>query len=201
MTQINVDRQIGFFAPARWGKTNGIANFVSSIPAPIIIYDTNHEWENQPNLKFIVNKKGNAIIFKPDYQREGDIEYLNQFIKIIREKRSNIWIYIEDIEKFYNDETRGKSGFYGEIKELSERGGHQRIGLIYSAKQFKYIPKSLISNTNLFYIGSFVEGRDISIANGMLKPEFDSSDLHKPQFVKLDRWSGEKSIVTFNKIF
>lgn len=200
MTTINTDRIIGFFAPSRYGKTNAIASLIKSIPLPVVIYDTNKEWSTIPQLIDIVKSTKSKRVFVPDAGSERDVEYLNEIISILRSKLTNFFLYVDDIEVFFNDQTSYKH-FFGEIKDLSERGGHQRIGFIYSAKEFKYIPRPLISNANLMYVGQFIEDADLKMANRILKPHYRSENLKKPTFIKIDRWTGEKAEVVFDKVF
>jgi PII-like signaling protein len=200
MTTINQDRIIGLFAPARYGKTTGIANLVQRIPIQVIVYDTNHEWENSPQLRGLVMSRQNILIAQPKPGRERDPAFLNEFIRNVRAEMTNCFIYIEDIEVFYTG-AASRNEFHGEIKDVAERGGHQRIGLIYSAKQLKYIPPALISNTNLFYFGQFMDADDVNEANGLLRPEFDTRQLTRPWFVEVDRWTSSKRKVMFEKVF
>ncbi len=200
MTELNTDRIIGFVSPARYGKTNSIARMIQSIDLPIAIYDTNYEWTTQPQLRKIVNEKGNIIVLSPRKDKNTDMQYLNTFLNKILSTSTNLFIYVEDLEVFFND-THNYTKFYGTIKQIAERSGHSRVGFIYSAKQLKYIPLSIINNTNLFYFGQLIEQKDISTANGIVKPEYDVRKIHKPIFIKVDRWDMSKKLVKFEKVF
>ncbi len=200
MTKFNTDRIVGVYAPSRYGKTNVLANLISTIPIPIIIFDTNLEWTKRPELIKKISGRGVLVASPQTKQQMSSIAFLNKFIKEVRNNASNIIIYIEDLEVFFNEKSNPKD-FFGEIKDLAERGGHSNISLWYSSKQLKYIPRTVISNTNLFYFGSFMEREDINLANNLCSPEYDVRKINKPNFIRVDRWDMSKKIVCFDKVF
>ena len=65
-------------------------------------------------------------------------------------------LVIDDLDLFY-DGNSSLSVKSKEIKNLFSNGRHQRVGCIWISKALKYIPKKVISNTDVFYIGNFIE--------------------------------------------
>ncbi len=197
ITKLNNERVIGIFAPSGYGKTYLLMEILKNIKTPIIYYDTDGEIDKiKANLE---QHNINALIFSPpNDERSTDLNYLNEWILGLRAKYSNIFVVIDDLDLFFDAKT-SISQSSKQLLNIASTSRHQRIGIIYCAKQLKYIPLKLISNTNLFYIGNFIEQGDLARVNPLIKP-FDARNLKKyssanpSEFVKLDRWAGIKEL-------
>ena len=182
--ELNQSLRIGILASSGYGKTYLTQSLIKQLAnqhkeIKYIYYNTDFE-----SLDMIKSLK-NVIIFKPDKEFNDDLSYLNKFILEIRSKYSNIMLIIDDLDLFY-DGNSSLSVKSKEIKNLFSNGRHQRVGCIWISKALKYIPKKVISNTDVFYIGNFVEKDDIDRLRGFVNVELIRK-LTKPVFLRYDR--------------
>lgn len=182
--ELNQSLRIGILASSGYGKTYLTQSLIKQLATQhkeikYIYYNTDFE-----SLDMIKPLK-NVIIFKPDKEFNDDLSYLNKFILEIRSKYSNIMLIIDDLDLFY-DGNSSLSVKSKEIKNLFSNGRHQRVGCIWISKALKYIPKKVISNTDVFYIGNFVEKDDIDRLRGFVDVELIRK-LTKPVFLRYDR--------------
>lgn len=204
MVTVNQDRVIGIFAQARYGKSSMLADVLAKIPMRVFLYDTNFEYgEPNPEKPHIqrIRSLPNVLIFEPDRRRAKSLEYLKLVFKDLRAKTTNIFVWVEDLEKFFFNKS-SRDFDTDELNEMvSSGGGHQRIPFGYLCKQLKYIPLPVISNTNLFYFGQFTEKDDLDRIGGIVSAE-RIKGLKKmplpPEFLRYDRWTGEQKIVRAN---
>lgn len=189
LPQLNTDRIIGVYAKARYGKTNLIANILKRITQDwyVIMYDINYE---QPKFRGLSFNK-HLIFHTPEERNANKLEQLNKFIKDMRTKSSNFFIYIEDLDSFFDDATSlSKDAF--ELKDLVGRGGHQRVGFIYAAKQPRVIPLKVISATNLMYLGKFQQQDDVQALRNYATAQ-QLSTLENRYFIEYDDWTNQKT--------
>ena len=182
--ELNQSLRIGILASSGYGKTYLTQSLIKQLATQhkeikYIYYNTDFE-----SLDMIKSLK-NVVIFKPDKEFNDDLSYLNKFILEIRSKYSNIMLIIDDLDLFY-DGNSSLSVKSKEIKNLFSNGRHQRVGCIWISKALKYIPKKVISNTDVFYIGNFVEKDDIDRLRGFVDVELIRK-LTKPVFLRYDR--------------
>jgi hypothetical protein len=104
----------------------------------------------------------------------------------LRANHSNFFLVIEDIDKLI--ETSHKTKETLEIFKLASDSRHQRIGIIYATKEPTNIPVKLRSNTNLFFIGQFIEPSHLKTLSGIVDKKVLKS-LVKPEFLMLDRYT------------
>lgn len=185
MTNINTDRKIGLFAPSGYGKSYLADRIVRSIRIPVMIYDTDYEATTKAYFRH-----PNVQIFRPEDTRSEDLDYLNEYLKTVTAMYTNRFIYVEDLDVFFDGNNQlGKEARL--LKNIASKGRHHRIGFIYSAKQLAFIPSKLIGNTNLFYVGKFVAKQDVErLRNIVSMEEMDSLGEH--EFWEIDRISGTK---------
>ena len=203
MVKINQDRIIGVFAPSGYGKSVLVASLIDKIAEKgrVIWYDTDLE-----QYKYSFNN--NVKFFKPDIQRKDELRYLNEFIAGLRAETTDIYLVVDDLDKFFDANT-SLSKASVELKNLSSASRHQRIAFIYCSKQPRYIPAKLISNTNLFYIGQFSEYGDLQ----KFKPMLNKRDIlyegkntdsfavikvlkkDRHEFIEYDRWTNTIKVI------
>jgi len=181
---LNQALRIGILARSGYGKTRLVRQLIpmasKQMPNVLFIY-YNTDFENLPELKGLKNVK----IFTPDKEKNDDLKYLNDFILNIRSKYSNVMLIIDDIDLFF-DGNSSLSLKSKELKQLFSNGRHQRIGCIWISKQLAFIPKKIISNTDLFYLGNFVEQQDLERLKGFVDTK-QIVKLTDPIFMRYDR--------------
>jgi hypothetical protein len=153
---------------------------------PVFVYDTNFERlsaypQNIKNLSFIKAKHTSM---------QETPEFLNATITYLRAHYTNFFFVIEDVDKLITTSNRTKETL--EIFKLASDSRHQRIGIIYATKEPTNIPVKLRSNTNLFFIGQFIEPAHIKILSGMVD-KTQLKTLQKPEFLMLDRYTNSIS--------
>jgi hypothetical protein len=183
-TILDTNRIIGLYAPQNYGKTYAMAKLAREISehVPVFVYDTNFERlsaypQDLPNLRFIKAKK---------ISKQETPEFLNTAILTLRANYSNFFLFIEDLDKLIRTNT--KSADTMEIFKLASDSRHQRIGICYATKEPTNIPVKLRSNTNLFFIGQFIEPAHLKVINGYVDKKLIRG-LVKPEFIKLDRYN------------
>lgn len=182
--QLNTNRIIGLYAPQNYGKTYLMASLIRLISqhVDVYVYDTNFERlsaypQDLPRVYFI---KAKNIV------NQESPEFLNTAITFLRANHSNFFLVIEDIDKLI--ETSHKTKETLEIFKLASDSRHQRIGIIYATKEPTNIPVKLRSNTNLFFIGQFIEPSHLKTLSSMVDKKVLKS-LVKPEFLMLDRYT------------
>ncbi len=191
--QINTNRKIGIYASSGYGKSYLASKISSIIKIPFYVYDTDREASQG-----IYFKSDNVKIYIPPIAQSENIETLNEWLK---EKLtlSNIFIYIEDLDLFYDENSQlGRNA--SEIKYLASKGRHQRIGFMYSAKQLSHIPTKLRANTNLFFFGYFNNDTEIDklkkiIGTRAYKEIYSKINPQEHEFLMYDTLSKEMSII------
>lgn len=185
MTKITTDRKIGLFAPSGYGKTHLAKALIKKIAdsgITVYIYDTDYEYSQDKAFIDHVN----VIIHSPILKDLHSLRHLNNYLKVIRTNSKNAFVYIVDLDLFY-DKATSNSFDNSELKLIASAGRHQRLGLIYEAKQTAFIPTKLISNTNLFYIGQFSTPTDMKkLSNIVSTEEFAQLDRAKHEFWEVD---------------
>lgn len=182
--ELNQALRIGVLASSGYGKTYLTQNLIKQLAnqnktIKYIYFNTDFE-----SLEMIKGLK-NVIIFQPDKELNDDLQYLNQWILEMRSKYTNCMLVIDDLDLFY-DGNSSLSVKSKEIKNLFSNGRHQRVGCIWISKALKYIPKKVISNTDVFYIGNFVEKDDVDRLRGFVNVDIVKK-LTKPVFMRYDR--------------
>lgn len=170
-------------ADSGWGKSTLSRYITDKLSASWLVYiiDTDYEFENE--------SRKNVIILSPDFDYAGDIKYLSSIIDRLREK-SNFVLVITDLDKYFEDASVLVHGSKG-LKDLYGTGRHQRVLPIIEAKQPRYIPSKVFSNSNLFYIGSFNEVEDTRrLKNYASVNELQALNPH--EFIEVDRWARTK---------
>lgn len=87
----------------------------------------------------------NGITYAYYPENQDELEELLKSIESI----DNICIAIDEIDFFYNNTLDNTT----EIYKLINYGRHREIDLIIMARRFQNIPKALVSQTDIFYIG------------------------------------------------
>ena len=190
--QLNTNRIIGFYAPQNYGKTYLMSKLIEQISThiPVFVFDTNFERltaypQNSKNIMFI---KAKNIV------NQEKPEFLNTAITYLRAHNTNFFLVIEDIDKLI--ETSNKTKETLEIFKLASDSRHQRIGIMYATKEPTNIPVKLRSNTNLFFIGQFIEPAHIKTLSGMVDKK-QLKSLKKPEFLMLDRYTNDIKKVAY----
>lgn len=193
MTQLNTNRKIGLFAPSCYGKSYLGAKLIKSLADSgqiVYIYDTDYEFVNSDLFNH-----ANVRVHTTTQKLIQDLRHLNNYLSVLRRNNTNAFIYIVDLDVFY-DKASSNSFDNSEIKILSSMGRHQRLGMIYEAKQTAFIPTKLISNTNLFYIGKFSTSQDMKKLNNVLaEAEFAQLNRQEHEFYEIDLLNNIKRIV------
>lgn len=180
--KLNTNRVVGLYAPQNSGKTHLASWLVSLVPTniPVYVYDTNFERltaypQNTRNIKFIRS---------PNPSDQENPAFLDMAILHLRSKSSNFFIVIEDIDKIV---SATKSIETSELFKLASDSRHQRIGIIYATKEPTNIPKILRSNTNLYFIGNFIEPQNVKTLTQIVD-KATLTHLKQRQFIMLDRF-------------
>lgn len=180
--RIKSNSRVGFFAKTDYGKTyfaNEFAKVLLKTGCKVYLYNTNYE-ENMEATE----------ITEPTGTDNTDITQLNAWII---EKRSNApansFLWIEDLDGFFQSSTIGAKT--AEIKRLFDNGRHQNVGVLYSAKNLRYIPLKLISNTDLLYVGQFAEQADLERIASIGIPKRAVLSLHDHIFIKFDKLTND----------
>lgn len=182
--ELNQALRIGILASSGYGKTYLTQTLIKQMATQhkeikYIYYNT--DFESLPMIRGLKN----VIIFEPDKELNDDLGYLNTFILDMRSKYSNCMLIIDDLDLFF-DGNSSMSLKSKELKNLFSNGRHQRFGCIWMSKALKYIPKKVISNTDVFFIGNFVEKDDIDRLRGFVDINIIRK-LTKPVFLRYDR--------------
>ena len=184
MVKLNTNRRIGVFAQSDYGKTwlvRDIIQYLCSKGDRVVVYDTDF---NDKKYNFSAIK--NCYVWKPDLLLGENPSYLNRFILELRKKNSDFWLFIDDIDIFF-DKSTALSFDFAELKNAASKGRHQRVGLIYTSKIATHIPSQLLLNTNLFYIGAFpTEAALKPLSNIVDISEILKLDYTKHQFLEID---------------
>lgn len=195
---LDTNRIIGIYASQNYGKTYLTSNLVNIISehTNVFIFDTNFERlskypQNKKNIKFI--KAANII-------NQSSVEFLNEALLYLRSKNNaNFYIVIEDIDKIVENAHKSKKII--ELFNLASDSRHQRIGIIYITKEPVNIPVKLRSNTNLFFIGSYIEPAHVKTLSAIVDKKLLKS-LVKPEFIMFDRYNSRvnKVIIKNDKL-
>lgn len=184
MVILDTNRIIGMYAPQNYGKTYAMSKLAVEIAKhiPVFVYDTNFERlvaypQNVPNLYFIKAQK---------ISQQETPEFLNDAILHLRANYSNFFLFIEDLDKLIKSNV--KTAETMEIFKLASDSRHQRIGIVYATKEPTNIPVKLRSNTNLFFIGQFIEPTHLKTIGGYVDKKLIKG-LKKPEFIMLDRYT------------
>ena len=184
MVLLDTNRIIGLYAPQNYGKTYAMSILARQISehVPVFVYDTNFERltaypQNVKNISFIKAKK---------ISEQETPEFLNKSILYLRGKLSNFFLFIEDLDKLIK--SNQKTAETMEIFKLASDSRHQRIGIVYATKEPTNIPVKLRSNTNLFFIGQFIEPTHLKTIGGYVDKKLIKR-LKKPEFIMLDRYT------------
>jgi hypothetical protein len=192
MTILDTNRIIGLYAPQNYGKTYAMKALAMQISEhiPVFVYDTNFERltaypQNRKNLYFLK-------AMKPGLQEKPS--FLNETLLTLRARYSNFFIFIEDLDKLI--QTNQRTAENSEIYKLASDSRHQRIGIVYATKEPTNIPVKLRANTNLFFIGQFIEPSHLKTIGSFVDKDMVKK-LKKPQFIKLDRYDNTVEMVSF----
>ncbi|MEM4067777.1 MAG: hypothetical protein QXV17_13050, partial [Candidatus Micrarchaeaceae archaeon] len=100
---INTDRIIGVYAKPRYGKTNLIANLLKVICKEwyVLYLDLNYERPKYQGLSF--NK--HLAFVNPPEEHATDLEALTKFIREARAAATNFFIYVEDLDAYFDKAT------------------------------------------------------------------------------------------------
>jgi hypothetical protein len=184
MVKISTDRKIGIYAQSSYGKTwlaKRIIEFICKNNGRVVVYDTDYN-----DSKYHFSDIKNCHVFKPDNRNNDNPKYLNEFLLEIRQNYSDLFIFIDDIDVFFN-KSSVLSFDFAELKDAASRGRHQRIGLIYTSKIASYIPTQLVQNTNLFYIGVFPTLKSVKSLDTIVDYEdIKKLDYNKHEFLEID---------------
>ena len=192
--KLDTNRIIGLYAPQNYGKTYMMTWLVSVISqhCDVYVYDTNFE-------RYVSYRKGNLNRIKflkaKDITKQETPEFLNQGILKIRSMATNCFIVIEDIDKMVEGSSKTKETL--EVFKLASDSRHQRIGIIYATKEPVNIPVKLRANTNLFFIGQFIEPAHVKTLSAFIDKK-TLRELKKPEFIMLDRYDNTTRIITLN---
>ena len=208
MMDVQQGRIIGLFGMKGSGKTTltryiiRLYNELLGIRA--VIYDTDYEdlemLENALGKDKVrigeMNNYGMNTYFIPDIKKSDNLAYLNESLKKIRAKHTNILLVVRDLDVFFDANTSmNKSA--KELKDLSSRGRHTNTAFLYESKQPKYIPKKLISNTDLFFISQFAERDDIRAFKSIARST-ELISMSKTYFIMIDRLTSERQVIRYD---
>ena len=190
MPELSTDRRIGVYAQSNYGKTwlvKRLIEYLCKQGKHAIVYDTDYN-----DLKYKFSEIKNCHVFKPDNKNNDNPKYLNEFILEIRQKYKNIFVFIDDIDVFFN-KSSVLSFDFAELKDAASRGRHQRIGLIYTSKLASYIPTQLVQNTNLFYVGVFPTLKSMKSLESIISfDDIEKLDYNQHQFLEIDGFNNFK---------
>ena len=198
MTKLNVSRKIGIIAPSGYGKTWAGHVLAGAVKAPVVVYDTDYEKDKGlPQAPFAFSSLKNVTVITPSLEKGEELGYLDNFIRQCEAKLSNAFIYITDLDVFF-DKGNSLSFETSALKGLMSKGRHQRLGVIYDTKQAAFIPSKVIGNTNLFYIGKLVSLSDRrQVQDYITAEEIAKLDAKKREWWRIDTIEGTKEIVVF----
>ena len=185
MPKITTNRKIGVFAISNAGKTYlvyKLIGFLCGRGERVIMYDTDHMDKN----KFAFSKIKGCSVFDPAIGKENNPNYFNKFLMVVKSQYSNCWLFVDDIDSFFDE--HGQNAFeFGELKSLASKGRHQRMGFIYASKMASFLPSQLIQNTNLFYIGTFPTEKSIKPIEKIVSfDEVHALSFEKHEFLEID---------------
>jgi len=165
---------LGLISKKQSGKSTFIKKLIRNIPRDkIFILDSNLEYKDLGLNRVVPNSYDSVM--------------LDKFILYCR-KYTNILMIIEDADLYFSSAHPTE-----EFKKLLINGSHQNIGVIYTSKRPLGIPKLLLTETTLLFVGNFSIRNDIEY----LRSIFDKADLIKElkrfQFLYKDS-SGEEKI-------
>ncbi|MEM3845654.1 MAG: hypothetical protein QXU98_08135 [Candidatus Parvarchaeota archaeon] len=182
------DRSVIIMGQQGWGKSTLGNSLIQEISKhiPIIVFNT--QGGNQ-----FMQSKNVAVYSPPTIKQNNDLlKLFNKFIVLLRAKFSNFGIYIVDLEKFFLEKSV-ISFDTSELKDLYVSGRHQRILKIIECKQPRFIPQTIIANSNLLFIGYLLQNDRKNLTDYVSKEEL--RDLKKYEFVCVDMWEGNRYVV------
>jgi len=165
---------MGLFARKQWGKSTIIKALLKSIPKDrILILDTNREY------------KGYNRIIPKDFS----INTLEDFFFYGRKFR-NVLLVVEDIDVYFDN-----SNAPTHTKSQMINGSHQNLGLIYTSKRPKRIPRILLSEATHMIIGGMVLKEDLDYIKSII--EIDPEVLKKLKRYWFVHWyeTGETKLI------
>ncbi len=155
---------LGLIARRQWGKSTLIKKLIAGIPKDkVFILDSNLEYKNFGLQRVVPNSY--------------DPEMLDKFIRYCR-KFTNILIIIEDADLYFTSATPTE-----EFKKLLINGSHQNIGVIYTSKRSLGIPKLLLTETTLLFVGNFLIKNDIEYLRSIFEDADKIKELKRFQFL------------------
>lgn len=208
-------------APSGSGKTALAFLLVKQSFKPSIIIDSCEQF------------KGNSMTFNEFLELTTNIDFLNDFYtnkrqyviksntnesehvfnSLMRSKRlKNMLIFIDEIDMYVGaDRVKNSHPFY----EFVNRGRHKEFSAIFTARSTANIPKTLIGQTDFFYIGDLIEKGALNFIDETFKKmrllplveqlesfQFLKVDVKKKRVQKfhtsmqfLDLFSGQKQII------
>ncbi|MEM3844878.1 MAG: hypothetical protein QXU98_04165 [Candidatus Parvarchaeota archaeon] len=190
---LDTSRVIGLIAPQSYGKTTLLHLFAEIYSRYINVFVFDTDFERMRTYGDL--SKNMHFIYPKDATMPKEV-FLNETIKYIRSKYSNIAIIIEDYDKFLI--SRGKNTKNDAIYTLASDSRHQRIALIYTSKTPAYIPTTLRLNTNLFFIGKFTDTANYTYIKKMLPNNNMYDTLNKHEFVMIDNYTNTYSKIKYN---
>ena len=183
--ELDTNRIIGLYAPQNYGKTYLAVKLIEEIArhVKVFVYDTDFERltaypQYSRNIKFVK---------ATDVSKQDDPSFFEKSILFLRANYSNFFLVIEDIDKILGS-VKTKETL--ESFKLWSDSRHQRIGIIYNTKEPTNIPVKLRTNTNLFFIGSFIEPAHVKTIGQIVDKELMRT-LKPHEFVMLDRYTNE----------
>jgi hypothetical protein len=184
MVKLKANSRIGFIAKSGYGKTY-FADYITQqyLNAGIDchVYNTNFE-----TLRCKSSKGKLYSDMPPQAVKNSSVYSLNRWLVQKRANFTNCMLRIEDMDVFFNGQ--GVSGSTaGVVRDLFSNGRHQGIGVIYTAKNLKYIPLSIFTNTDMFYLGQFTEQDDVERAHRIGIPDNAIRNITDYVFVQFDR--------------
>ncbi|MEM3859082.1 MAG: ATP-binding protein [Candidatus Micrarchaeaceae archaeon] len=181
------DRSVIIMGQQGWGKSTLGNSLIRELSKhiPIIVFNT------EGGKQFVQDK--NVAVYNPDLEGRKDLlKLFNKFIVLLRAKFSNFGIYIVDLEKFFLEKSV-ISFETSELKDLYVSGRHQRILKIVESKQPRFIPQTIIANSNLLFIGYLLQNDRKVLSDYVSREELRA--LKKYEFVCVDMWTGERCVV------
>lgn len=132
----------------------------------------------------------NGITYAFYIETQQDLEELLKSI----EDLENICITIDEIDFFYNNTLDNTTELY----KIINYGRHKQIDLIIMARRFQNIPKALVSQTDIFYIGRI--GRsyaDLEYVRKTIDKETSelAQSLEKGSFIRVENQKDTLSLI------
>lgn len=131
---------------------------------------------------------GITYVYYPETQNE-----LEELLKSV-EGLENICIAIDEIDFFYNNTLDNVTELY----KLINYGRHRQIDLVIMARRFQNIPKALVSQTDVFYIGrigrSYADSEYIRKTIDKETAELAQS-LERGSFIRVENTKDELSLI------